>query len=274
MTVLSQIWQYPIKSCAGVSLQECQLTARGLAGDRQLMVVDEDGRFLTQRTCPRLALVTPQLRGRLLTLQAPEMPQLELSISAEGAAMRAVVWDDTVDAVCQGRAAAEWFSEFLNRDVWLVAMHAESRRAVDRNYACHADDVVSFADGFPLLLVSGASLQLLNSRLSQPVSMRRFRPNLVVDGCLPHDEETWRDVRIGDVPLRIVKPCARCVVITVDPDTGIADPAEPTRTLAEYRRFPGGIMFGVNAIGLSVGSTFRVGAEVAVDSLQPGGWME
>jgi uncharacterized protein YcbX len=162
--------------------------------------------------------------------------------------MEVQVWQDRCRALLVDPAADAWLSEFLGRPVRLVWMPPETQRRVDPRYAL-SDDHTGFADGFPFLLISRASLDALNARLQTPVSMERFRPNLVVAGCPPHAEDQWQRLRIGDMEFRVAKPCSRCVIPTIDPDTGVRDPgAEPLRTLSAYRRHQGKVYFGQNLL--------------------------
>lgn len=257
MLTISELWVYPIKSCAGTRVSAAELTATGLANDRLLMIVDARGHFMTQRLLPRMALIRPTLIGDSLTLDAPDQPVLALTVQRTGAARPVVVWGDECLAVDQGDAVADWLSAFLGRPLRLVALHAQHRRAVDRGYALDAADEVGFADGFALLLIGQASLDLLNSKLDAPIEMRRFRPNIVVSGGAPHAEDAWRLLRVNGIDLNLVKPCARCAIPTVDPASGIKG-LEPSRTLATYRARDGKIYFGQNVIHAGRG-TLRVG---------------
>ncbi len=262
---LSALFVYPVKSCGALAPSSAQVEGRGLAGDRRWMIVDGDGRFLTGRQLPRLVLLraTPTAGG--LSLAAPDMMALEVPEPAADAPRRAVtVWKDSLDAVDAGDLAAAWLTKFLDRDARLVFMDARSHRAVSPTYAQPGDEV-SFADAYPLLLISQASLDGLNARLAAALPMQRFRPNLVVAGDIaPHAEDGWRRLRIGDVEFDAVKPCTRCVFTTVDPARGEFDPSgEPLQTLKTYRRSAEGITFGMNLIARGTGS-LRIGDTVTV----------
>jgi uncharacterized protein YcbX len=263
-TVLSALAIHPVKSCAPLALQTAQVEPRGLAGDRRWMVVDPDGRFLTGRQLPRMVLLVARPADAGLELEAPGRPPLRVPAAAADAPRRRVtVWKDAVDAACAPAAADAWLSDFLGRPVHLVAMDAPARRAVDPDRARPGDEV-SFADGFPVLLVGQASLDALNARLAKPVPMSRFRPNLVVAGAPAHAEDGWRRIRIGGVEFELVKDCTRCVFTTVDAEQGAFDPdGEPLRTLVGYRRGPAGVTFGRNLIARGTG-TLRVGDAVEV----------
>lgn len=260
--VLSALAIHPVKSCAPLHLDAATVEPRGLAGDRRWMVVDADGRFLTGRQLPRLVLLAARAHDGGLALAAPGMPSLVVGAPAAGAARRAVsVWKDAVDAAAGPAEADAWLSRFLGRPVHLVAMDPPARRAVDAKYARDGDEV-SFADGYPLLLIGQSSLDALNARLAQPVPMSRFRPNLVVAGAAAHAEDAWRRVRIGGIEFELVKDCTRCVFTTVDAERGDFDPTgEPLRTLVIYRRGPAGVTFGRNVIARGSG-TLRVGDAV------------
>ncbi|MCC6627674.1 MAG: MOSC domain-containing protein [Chloroflexi bacterium] len=253
---------FPIKSCGGMAVDAAAVTPRGFAGDRLLMVVDDEGRFLTQREQPRLALVAPHLTGDTLTLTAPDLPPLTLTLTDAGPRRPVVVWRDTVPAVDQGAAAAEWFTTHLGVRCRLVRLAGETTRRVDPAYARRPDDQTSFADAYPFLLLSEASLDDLNRRLATPLDMRRFRPNIVVTGCAPYAEDGWRQLGIGAVRFDVVKPCARCAITTTDQDTA-ARGVEPLRTLATYRRIDDKVMFGQNLVHQG-GGVLRVGDAVTV----------
>jgi uncharacterized protein YcbX len=244
--VLSALYRYPVKSLRGQGLDALDVGPRGPLADRQWMVVDADGRFLTQRQLPRMCLVETELdAGGGLHLRAPGMPELAVAAGAGGrVAVR--VWSDHVTARPAGPDADRWLSEFLDTDCRLVRFADDVVRPVDPDYA-RPGDQVGFADGFPFLLISESSLADLNGRLERPIEMRRFRPNLVVSGCAPHAEDGWRRIRIGQLRFRVAKPCARCIIPTIDIDTGErAD--EPLRTLMTYRRRDNKILFGQNLV--------------------------
>jgi uncharacterized protein YcbX len=252
-TVLSEIWRYPVKSLRGARHTELLLGPRGLVFDRHWMLIDSDRRFLTQRQEPRMALIDADLHEDSLCLSAPGMPDLELvaeDADADGD-IQVRIWDDVCAARPVDAGADRWLSEFLGRDCRLVYLPAASRRPVDPAYA-GADDQVGFADGFPLLLISEASLQDLNDRLERPLPMVRFRPNLVIRGGEPYQEDRWRRIRIGAIEFRLVKPCSRCIIPTIDPATAERS-VEPLRTLMSYRRRDNKIYFGQNLLHDGVG---------------------
>jgi len=263
---VSRLFKYPIKSGRGVEQDVLTVSECGPVGDRCWMLVDCSNRFLTQRTLPRMALIEVSEGTDSIKCNAPEMPPLSVSIPkpttvANSCDTRAIIWRDVVDVRQASVEAAEWFSTFLGHPCRLVYQPAESVRLVDPEYSAPGDRV-SLADGFPLLVIGQRSLDLLNEKLRSPITMERFRPNLVFDGGEPHDEDHWRRIRVGDIELQVVKPCARCAIPTVDPMTAVVG-SEPTITLARYRRFGKKILFGQNAIARSLGKV-KVGDEIIV----------
>jgi uncharacterized protein len=262
---LSRIHIFPIKSCAPLMPGQAEVEARGLLGDRRWMIVDTSGRCVTARKHPRLVLLRARFSVEGLTLEAPGMPTLQLKPAADSDRIPVSVWDDTFDALCAEPAADAWISEHLGIPARFVHMDASISRPVDPDYS-RSDDEVSFADGFPLLLISQASLDALNSRLEVPIPMLRFRPNLVIAGTEAHAEDGWRSIRIGELHFDVVKPCSRCVLTTVDTSSATFDSAgEPLRTLIGYRRTSEGVMFGQNLIARSFG-TIRLGDDVEIDA--------
>jgi uncharacterized protein YcbX len=261
---LSALHLYPVKSCAALSPDAAELEARGLAHDRRWMIVDADGRFVTGRQEPMTVRIraTPVAGG--LQLEDEDRPAQFVPYPVAGAPRRTVtVWKDTVDAIDAGDAAATWLGTMLGRPVRLVFMDTAAVRPVDPARARPGDEV-SFADAYPLLLISQAALDALNAKLATPLPMQRFRPNLVVSGALPHAEDGWKRIRIGAIEFEGIKPCVRCVFTSVDPARGAFDPSgEPLRTLKTYRRGPDGITFGTNLIARGRG-TLRVGDAVTV----------
>jgi uncharacterized protein YcbX len=236
----------------------------GLLLDRAFMVVGAgDGRFLSQREEPRLALVAVDLSVGALTLSAPGKGKVRIDLESPGGARRPVeVWRHRGDGIDQGDAAAGWLSELLGRPLRLVRTPPEHARRVNPERAPEPA-WTSFSDGYPFLLLSEASLAALNRRLPAPLPMERFRPNLVVRGGEPHAEDGWRRLRIGALELELVKPCERCAVTTVDPATGVRSGPEPLLTLARYRRSAGAVLFGQNAVARGTGQ-LAVGMPVEV----------
>jgi len=273
---LAALYLHPVKSCAGLAPREAQLTETGLDLDRAWMLADADGRMVTQRTLPRMALIRTEFRHGDLVLRAPGMLALHLSLERVEAPRRAQVWNDEVAAYEMGPLAHQWCQDFLGQPgLQLLRFDPEQRRLADRKWTGELEAEVSFADGFPLLVASTASLAELNRRLAaagEPaVTMQRFRPNLVLDGLeQPHDEDLIDELSIatadGAVRLKLVKPCTRCSIPDVDPERGEPGGAVGA-ALAAYRSDPrmgGGITFGMNAVILEgIGRTLRTGAPVS-----------
>ncbi|MEP7226822.1 MAG: MOSC N-terminal beta barrel domain-containing protein [Gemmatimonadales bacterium] len=257
---LTGINVYPIKSTRGIPLAESAVDDFGLRYDRRWMVVDDAGVFLSQRSHPRLALVVPSIGDGVLQVDAPGMPALRTPLHPKNTvATRVTVWDDDCPATWVGAHAAEWFSDFLGCACTLGHMADQVVRPADPAFAPPGVRV-SFADGFPFLMISEESLADLNGRLAEPLPMNRFRPNLVVAGGEPYAEDGWGSIEIGGVRLQVVKPCARCLVTTTDQDTGKRR-QEPLRTLATYRKVGGEVMFGQNVVHEGPGR-MRVGDPV------------
>jgi uncharacterized protein YcbX len=264
---LTSLTIYPLKSSAGLPLTHATVEPLGIQHDRRWLAVHPDGSFMTGRELPALVRVRAVPGPSGLRLSAPGMPDLEVPVPPVASAPRldVTVWKDTCSAARANGDADRWLSEYLGQPTLLVHMDERTQRPVDPKYA-RPEDRVAFPDGYPLLLISEASLADLNQRLASPVPMTRFRPNLVVNGCGAFAEDGWKRLRIGTVELEVVKPCARCVFTTVDPETAKADPAqEPLRTLTTYRRIlPGkGVMFGQNVLIRRPGE-LRVGDAVEV----------
>jgi uncharacterized protein YcbX len=240
--LLSGISLYPVKSLGGIAVTEAELDEFGLRDDRRWMVVDAAGRFHTQRWRPRLALVRPELTGEGVRLRAPGMPEV-LVPRGGGSTGGVAVWADICIAESCGADADMWISRFLGEACRIVYMPESTRRPIRRRRE-QALGRVGFADAYPFLLLSDASLAGLNARLDVPVPINRFRPNLVVSGVGAHAEDGWDRVRIGDVGFVVTKQCDRCVLTTIDQETAIGG-VEPLRTLATYRKAKEGVMFGV-----------------------------
>ncbi len=270
---IDSIWLYPIKGCRGFSVPTATLASTGLEvsgiGDREWVVVDDDGEFLSQRELPKMVQVQPRLTGDSLRLKAPDMLKLEVPFGSEGDVMKVRIWNDEVAAVTQGEIADAWFSRFLGISCRLMRFDPEARRLSNRKHTGVIEAPYKFADAFSLLVCSTASLADLNMRLrakQQPeVTIERFRPNIVLDGIEAFDEDYADTLTIGGARLQMAKPCVRCTVPNVDPATGAAG-FEPGDTLATYRNSAqaGGITFGVNAI-VESGAGTRLSAGDAVD---------
>jgi uncharacterized protein YcbX len=262
MISVSDLFLYPVKSCSGVSVERARVGATGFDLDRRWMVVGSDGRFVSQREQPRLALVRTKIGADRLLLEAPGLRVLAVPFEREpGPTVRVAVWKDESAALDEGRAAGEWFSAHLGISTRLVRLADDDARPLGAPSA-QPGDRLSFADAYPFLLLSEASLDGLNRRLSLPLPMDRFRPNIVITGCGPHAEDGWRRVRIGEVDFRVAKPCARCVITTTNQKTGERG-REPLHTLATYRLQDGEVLFGQNLVHGGRG-VVRVGDRVVV----------
>ena len=271
---ISRLLLYPVKGCRGVALRAAHIAPTGLAvgdiGDREWMVVDHHGEFLSQRELPRMALIESSLTSTALRLSAPGMPALDIPFKSQGALVRVRVWDDELDGVTQGDFVDQWITDFLDHRARLIRFDPHARRISQRRYTGATEAPYKFADAFALLVTSEGSLTDVNTRLQRqgqaPVDIDRFRPNIVIDGVEPFEEDYARDLRVGDALLELVKPCVRCTVPSVDPTTG-EQGTEPGDTLAVYRNnaAAGGVTFGVNAIvARGAGTELRVGDPAAL----------
>ncbi len=269
---------HPIKSCGGLAVDDVLLIETGFEFDRAWMVVDARGHFVTQRDVARMALIQPTLKTDVMTLRAPGMLALQVSLNEVHDAVRVTVWRDEVAAFDMGAVAAQWFSDFLGQPLRLVRFDPDQKRLASARWCAPVAAEVAFADAFPLLVTAQASLDELNRRLAAggtaPVTMQRFRPNLVLGGLAAHDEDHIDELRFdtpdGLVRLRLVKPCSRCNIPDVDPLTAERGHAVGD-TLAGYRadaRLDGAITFGMNAVivegtdrmlrtGMVGGATYR-----------------
>jgi len=241
------LYAYPLKSARAVPLREAHLDTFGIEGDRRWCVVGADGRVITQRDCPVLATIDALPTAEGLELRCAGRDPLAIPFPDAGQRSVPVhVWRDRTEGRGSGPDADAWLEDLLQRPARLLYMSADTHRQVNLDFG-RPGDRVSFADGYPLLLTSEASLAELNRRLAAPLPMNRFRPNLVIDGESPFSEDGWARIRVGEVELRVVKPCARCVVTTTDQQTGERG-REPLRTLASFRKRDGKILFGENLI--------------------------
>jgi len=273
---LSAINRFPVKSCRGEAVDSAVVEPWGLAGDRRWMVVDEEGEVITAREANHLVLVHPELTGDGLRLTAPDLPPLDVPTPDSRTQTRVTLWSSTLTAAPAGPEADAWFSKTLGRTARLVHLDDPTRRPTSPAFS-EPGDRVSFADGYPLLVATEASLAALNDVVLErsqgahpPLPMARFRPNVVVAGTAAWDEDDWRRIRIGDAVFRAVKGCARCVITTIDPGTAVRE-KEPIASLARIRRWDGATWFGVNLIPDTAGATIRVGDEVEVlDAAAPG----
>jgi uncharacterized protein YcbX len=261
---LGGLYRYPVKSCAPLPTEAAVVEPRGLAHDRRWMVVDSGGKFITGRELPRLTLVRAEpAAGGGLSLQAPGMAPLLLEVPRGDARLPVTVWKSDVLARPCDAAADGWLSAFLGRPVRLVHMAGDVHRPMTSSQAQPGDEV-SFADAYPLLLITRAAVDLLDTKLEHSVSPLRFRPNLIIDGAPAHAEDGWSRIRVGDVEFEVGKACVRCVFTTVDPERGERDAdGQPLKTLIGYRRGPEGVTFGRNLIPRTRG-TIRLGDPVHV----------
>ena len=250
---VSALYIYPIKSCRGIAVKEAEITPTGFAMDRTWMLVDEQGMFISLRSEPRLCRIQPEIHHHGLCLHFLHesiQPLFIPEASPQGEPMEVTVWDDQFSAFKVSEHADHWFSKIIGRTCHLVWLGSKSARAIDQQYG-KAGDTVSFADGYPYLVISEASLKDLNHRLDlvgeSHIPMERFRPNIVLAGTEPYAEDQWESFRVGSSTVELVKPCTRCQVTTLDTHSGQFG-KEPLKTLATYRKADKGVQFGVNAI--------------------------
>lgn len=253
--LLEEINIYPVKSLGGISLKSSQVLKKGLAFDRRWMLVDESGLFLSQRKFPKMALVSLSMTSNALHFIHQDFPskpfQIGLNEQLEKQ-MEVTVWEDTFIAPLVSQKADEWFSKVLGRNCHLVRMDEAPLRE-KKLEETDGETQVSFADGYPILIAGQASLQDLNNRLKNEVSMLRFRPNLVFSGGAAFEEDEWGEFELGTTQLLGIKPCARCLMTTVNPRTGIIENPEPLKTLSTYRKQGNKVFFGSNFVCLNEG---------------------
>lgn len=277
MVTVTELNLYPIKSCGGLALDEASVAASGLMNgllqDRQWMVVDAAGNYLTQRTCPKMACITPRLIGEFLEVSAPGLAPIMLSLALPKSnatpTIEVEIWKDRVKAYDCGDATASWFSSALDMPCRLVRFHPHAQRSADPSWTAGIDAPTLFSDGFPILVISEASLADLNDKLVRQgrsaLPMNRFRPNIVIGGVEAFDEDYAATITIGDAVLKPVKPCPRCPIPSIDQATGQFGP-DPLDILQTYRvnmKVNGGITFGMNAVShTGAGARLRVGQAV------------
>jgi uncharacterized protein YcbX len=259
---VSQINIYPVKSCAGLSLQSALVVDTGFEYDRQWMVVDSEGKFVTQRQYAKMSLIKTTLIDNGVHFEAPGMQAIDVQIVFEGKKIETDVWGNACVGIDQGEVISKWLTEYIGKECHLIIMSPDFKRGVSEKYKVSGNEAVGFADGFPFLLISEESLNELNSKLKDKLQMNRFRPNIVISGGTSFQEDTWKKIKIGDVVFRFAKPCARCEITTIDQATGEKG-IEPLETLGSYRTKPKGIMFGQNLIQENTG-TIHVGDVVTV----------
>ncbi|MDH5516453.1 MAG: MOSC domain-containing protein [Gammaproteobacteria bacterium] len=248
---VSELYIHPVKSLASLPVDSAMVDQFGLTNDRRWMLVDTDGVFITQRFIPSMCLITALIEHNRLRLTAANMPAIYIDEKDHGAVTMVTVWNDRCQALDCGDAVADWLSRFLKKDCRLVYFPQHEVRQVDLDYA-KAGDKTGFSDGFPLLLISQASLDDLNSRLTHAVAMPRFRPNIVISGCEAFAEDQWQAIRIGDLTYRLVKPCSRCSIPGINPLTAQRE-TELLQTLRSYRMKDNKVYFGQNVIADNIG---------------------
>ena len=244
---ISSLTIYPVKSLAGIESKSAELDSMGLKNDRRWMLVSPQGDFLSQRKVPKMALIQPRFEDDQLILSSKGQADFTVPAANPENTMLVTIWGDSVTAQRVGKEADAWLSAILGLECHLVYIPDDEVRQCDLEFAKQGERT-GFADGFPLLLISTASLDDLNTRLKHPVKMKRFRPNIVVTGCDAFSEDDWKQFIIADIPMRGVKPCSRCILTTVNPDTGKREGAEPLQTLMTYRKWDNNVYFGQNVI--------------------------
>lgn len=260
--VLNQMFIYPVKSLAGIAVKQWQVTEKGLLYDRKWMLIDEEQQFLSQRRLPQMALIKTALADKNLILSAPGISDMSLPLHpCDGEIIPSQIWHDNCAARGVSTEIDQWLSEFLNTKCRLVYQPDDLIRPVDPHYA-RPGDKVSFADGFPFLILSEASLAALNQEMNLTLSIARFRPNLVISGCESYAEDKWREICIGAIDFRLPKPCSRCSVPGIDPETAQVS-KEPLTTLSRLRKWQNKIYFGQNALHDN-GGILTVGDAVTV----------
>lgn len=265
---ISEINIYPIKSLGGISVENSVVEKRGLQFDRRWMLIDEKNKFLTQREFPKMATMNVEILKNGLGVSADgKNIEIPLAISSEETEV-VKIWSSRCRAKVYEKLINDWFSEILDTDCRLVLMLQETQRRVNYFYAVHKNDEVSFADGYPVLLIGENSLADLNTKLETSVPMNRFRPNLVVSDTGAFAEDNWKQIKIGNTIFHVVKPCGRCVMTTIDQKSGEKQGTEPLKTLASYRipkrSVKKKILFGQNLIAENVGETINVGDRIEI----------
>lgn len=262
MILVTGLYVYPIKSLQGVEVSEAEVLERGFKYDRRWMIVDENNKFITQRTHPHLSQIKIKFSGNSIIASYSGYGDLEIPLSIEsGEKVRVSVWEHQVEALEANDEQNKWISQIVGVPCKLVFMPENSSRPINPERARNNENV-SFADGYPYLIISEASLQDLNSRMDEDLPMNRFRPNIVVSGVSPYVEDGWKDFSIGNVDFYGTHSCKRCVFTTIDQETGKKG-AEPLKTLAAYRREGKDVIFGLNVMAKSRGAV-RVGDNIVI----------
>ncbi|MEJ7847050.1 MAG: MOSC N-terminal beta barrel domain-containing protein [Pyrinomonadaceae bacterium] len=263
--ILSAISVYPIKSLKGIALSEANVERRGLLYDRRWMLVDEKNKFLTQREFPKMAIIQIAIGEGCLIATVDDLRIVIPLIPYSEDKTNVKIWTSSVKAKIYPVKINEWFSQVIGTKCRLVLMPEETKRMVNPFYAVSKfHDTVSFADGYPFMLIGESSLADLNSRLQTPLPMNRFRPNFVISGTEPFAEDSWKKIRIGETVFHVVKPCARCVITTIDQSTGESGGKEPLKTLSSYRNKGGKVLFGQNLIADQPSGTVRLGDKIEI----------
>ncbi|MEX0733637.1 MAG: MOSC N-terminal beta barrel domain-containing protein [Steroidobacteraceae bacterium] len=272
MARIASLHIYPVKSCRGIDVESTLMTPTGPEWDRRWMIIQPPDQFITQRSHPRLATITVAIGDGKLCLSAAGHAPLALDVNHPGESRRVRIWDDACLGIDAGDEAAAWLSRVLDDTVRLVRVDPAAPRLANPKYAGSQPQPVTFADGYPILMISNESLAELNRRLPEPIPMARFRPNLVIEGVPAHAEDAMTLYRSGPVVLRGVRLCTRCAVTTTDQLSGERDPhQQPLRALGKYRHdyTLKGVTFGQNCtLVAGVGERLRVGAELSIDPHQ------
>jgi uncharacterized protein YcbX len=264
---IASLHYYPLKSARAVELERALLSGAGFQDDRRWMLVTHAGRFITQRELPRLALLSPRLSPGTLLLRAPQRPQISIPLSRHGERRGVTLWEHPCEAFDEGDEVAAWLYAFLGRECRLVRFDPTHRRLSERAWTGEFEAENRFSDGFPILALNAASLTDLNSRLASPLPVNRFRPNIVLAGLAPYDEDRIDELCGDGVRLKLVKPCTRCRITVTNQDTGEVEGDEPLRTLRSYRynALLHGVCFGQNAIVIEgAGATLTRGQSLEI----------
>ena len=268
MLKLSEIYIYPVKSLGGIHLDVANITTRGLENDRRFMLIDEKGRFMSQREHPQLAIFQTKIEDTFLKVTHKKTGQIlsiNLSSNSQLTPLSVTIWDDETYAIEVSNDASLWFTQILEIPTRLVYMPEESQRKTDPQYSLTGEEITSFSDGYPILIIGQSSLNDLNNRLANPVNINRFRPNFVFTDGEPFEEDNWHEFAVGNIRFFGVKPCARCIMTTIDQETGEKKGKEPLLTLNKYRKAGNRILFGQNVLISQLG-TVSVGDDVTVIS--------
>lgn len=275
---VTEINIYPVKSLGGISLEECSVEKRGFQFDRRWMLTDKNGAFFTQREFPKMATLSIGIKDDSLQISNLENEQINVPFEFEkNKTQKVTVWNSICDAFVLPENINAWFTNVLETDCQLVYMFDESEREISKIFNQN-NEIVSFADGYPFLLIGENSLNDLNEKLETKLPMNRFRPNIVIDGAEAFAEDRWKKIQIGDSVFRSTKPCARCVMTTVEQNSGEFDGKEPLKTLAKYRMakdvFPNefesldltanAVLFGQNLVAENFGGKIKIGDEVKI----------